>query len=75
MTCEDLKGVIKTKLSDDITSGDFAVGYVQGTTVVRIYTSEDLEELCMVTVEAATQKHSSMVQWTYCTCWPQAQAQ
>lgn len=45
VTCDDLNGVIKRKLSDDITSGDFDVGYVQGTTVVRIHTSEDLEEL------------------------------
>ena len=42
LTCDDLKGVIRKKLSDDITSGDF---YVQDTTVVRIHTSEDLEEL------------------------------
>ncbi len=45
LTSDDLKRVIRMKLSDDITSGDFDVGYVQGTTVVRIRTSEDLEEL------------------------------
>ena len=45
MTCDNLKSVIKTKLSDDITVGDFDVGYVQGTTVVRIRSSDDLEEL------------------------------
>ena len=45
LTSDDLKRVIRMKLSDDITSGDFDVGYVQGTTVVRLRTSEDLEEL------------------------------
>ena len=43
LTCDNLKSVIKRKLSDDITVGDFDI--VQGTTVVRIRTSDDLEEL------------------------------
>ena len=45
LTCDNLKGAIRRKLSDDITTGDFDVGYIQGTTVVRIRTSDDLEEL------------------------------
>ena len=59
LTCEDLKGVIRTKLSDDITNGDFDVGYVQGTTVVRIRTSEDLEELWSL----LRQPHKNTVLW------------
>ena len=45
LTCDNLKVAIRRKLSDDITTGDFDVGYVQGTTVVRVRTSDDLEEL------------------------------
>ena len=45
MTGDDLKSMIRKKLSDDITTGEFDVGYIQGTTVVRIRISEDLEEL------------------------------
>ena len=45
LTCDDLKGMFRRKLSEDITSGDFDVGHVQGTTTVHIHTSEDLEEL------------------------------
>ena len=59
LTCDDLKGVIRKKLSDDITSGDFDVGYVQGTTVVRIHTSEDLEELWSL----LRQPHKNTILW------------
>lgn len=59
LTCDDLKGVIRKKLSDDITSGDFDVGYVQGTTVVRIRTSEDLEELWLL----LRQPHKNTILW------------
>ena len=48
LTCDDLKGVIRKKFSDDVTSGDFDVGYVQGTTVVHIHSSEDLNELWLL---------------------------
>ena len=44
-TGDDLKSMIRKKLSDDITTGEFDVGYIQGTTVVRVRSSEDLEEL------------------------------
>ena len=48
LTCDDLKGVNRKKLSDDITNGDLYVGYVQGTTVVHIRSSEDLNELWLL---------------------------
>ena len=40
--------MIRRKLSEDITSGDFDVGYIQSTTTVCIRTSEDLEELWLL---------------------------
>ena len=58
-TYDNLKGVIKKKLSDDIISGDFDVGYVQDTTVVHIRTSEDLEKLWSL----LRQPHKSTVLW------------
>ena len=73
LTCDNLKGAIRRKLSDDITTGDFDVGYVQGTTVVRIRTSDDLEELWSL-LRQPQKKHSSVVRWVDCTCWTQAQA-
>ncbi len=36
LTCEDLKDAIKRQLTDDIVDSDFDVGYVEGSSVVRI---------------------------------------
>ena len=44
-SCDDLKRVIRRNLSEDITSGDFDVGYLQGSVVVRIRSADDLKEL------------------------------
>lgn len=44
-TCEDLKQIIRNQLGIEITSDDFDVGYIQGSTVVRIQTKEDIAEL------------------------------
>ena len=44
-SCADLKAVIKSRLSSDITAEQYDVGYVQGTNVVRVRTAEDLDEL------------------------------
>lgn len=50
LTCEDLKGedlkdAIKRQLTDDIVDSDFDVGYVEGSSVVRIRNRRDLEEV------------------------------
>ena len=37
--------IIRRNLSEDITSGDFDIGYLQGSVVVRIRTADDLKEL------------------------------
>ena len=42
---DDLKDLIKTNLHDDIKSGDFDVGYMIGTEVIRVRTEEDLKEM------------------------------
>ena len=42
---DDLKDLIKTCLHDDIKSGDFDVGYMPGTNVIRVRTEEDLKEM------------------------------
>lgn len=60
LTCDNLKGVIRRKLIDDITTSDFDVGYVQGATVVCIRTSDDLEELWSL-LRQPQKKHSSVV--------------
>lgn len=44
-TCEDLKDAIKRQLTDDIVDSDFDVGYVEGSSVVRIRNRRDLEEV------------------------------
>lgn len=41
-----LKDVIREGISDDITSKDFDVGYLQGSNVIRIRSREDISELC-----------------------------
>jgi len=61
LTCDNLKGVIRRKLIDDITTSDFDVGYVQGTTVVCMRTSDDLEELWLLLRQPQKKKHSSVV--------------
>ena len=43
-TCDDLKHVIKSQLGDEVTD-NFDVGYIEGSTVVRIRSKEDLSEL------------------------------
>ena len=45
LTCEDLKDAIKRQLTDDIVDSDFDVGYVEGSSVVRIRNRRDLEEV------------------------------
>ena len=45
LSCDDLKSVIRRKLSSDIATGNFDVGYLQGSAVVRMRTPEHLEEL------------------------------
>ena len=47
--CEALKSLIRKNLKDDITSGDFDVGYIQGSSVVR-----DLVELWSCLSEKTT---------------------
>ena len=42
---DDLKAVIKERLTNDITADYYDVGYIQGSNVVRVRTSEDLDEL------------------------------
>ena len=43
LTYDDLKSMIRRKMSDDITTGKFDMGYMQSTTVVRICSCEDFE--------------------------------
>ena len=47
LSCDDLQDVkiITKNLRYDITSGHFDVGYIQGSSVVRIRSNEDLAEL------------------------------
>ena len=42
---DDLKRLIKRNLRDDITLGDFDVGYMLGTEVIRVRTVEDLRQM------------------------------
>ena len=44
-SCADLKAVIKWRLSIDITAIQYDVEYVRGSNVVRIRTTENLDEL------------------------------
>ena len=46
-SCADLKAMIKRRLSSDITAGDcdIDVGYVQDSNVVRVSTTDDLDEV------------------------------
>ena len=52
--CEALKILIRKNLKDDITSGDFDVGYIQGSSVVRVRSAEDLVELWSCLSEKTT---------------------
>ena len=40
-----LKDLIKESLHDDISSGNFDVGYMQGTNVIRVRTKDDISEM------------------------------
>ena len=42
---DDLKRLIKRNLRDNITLGDFDVGYMLGTEVIRVRTVEDLRQM------------------------------
>ena len=42
---DDLKGLIRANLHNDIKSGDFDVGYMIGSEVIRVRTEEDLKEM------------------------------
>ena len=44
-TCNDLRCVIRTHLGAEITTENFDVGYIQGLTVIRIRSKEDMTEL------------------------------
>ncbi len=44
-SCDDVKEAIKRQLHHDITAKDFDVGYVHGSSVVRIRSREDLAEV------------------------------
>ena len=41
----DLKDLIKMNLHDDIKCGDYDVGYMVGTAIIRVRTKEDLKEM------------------------------
>ena len=41
----DLKDLIKTNFHDDVKSGDFDVGNMVGTEVIRVQAEEDLKEM------------------------------
>ena len=45
LSCADLKGIIKEQLQHDVVSGDFDVGYVQGASVIRVRSREDIQEM------------------------------
>ena len=42
---DDLKMTIREQLSEDITEGDFDVGFVDGSSIVTIQNKEDLSEV------------------------------
>lgn len=44
-TCYDLKALIRAQLTGDITSKDFDIGYCQGSSVVGLRSTEDLNEV------------------------------
>ena len=44
-TCDDLKALIRAQLTGDITSKDFDIGYCQGSSVVGLRSTEDLNEV------------------------------
>ena len=46
LSCADLKGIIKEQLQHDVVSGDFDVGYVQGASVIRVRSREDIYKKC-----------------------------
>lgn len=41
----NLKELIKESIREDIASGDFDVGYIQGTYVIRVHTKDDISEM------------------------------
>ena len=53
LSCDDLK-IIRKNLRYDITSGHFDVGYIQGSSVVRIRSNEDLAELWSLLKKSTT---------------------
>lgn len=44
-SCDDLKKTIKQQLSEDITTDDFDIGFVDGSSIVRLRNKEDLVEV------------------------------
>ena len=47
LSCEDLRRITRKQLQDDVSDELFDVGYVKGSSVVRIRSSEDLAEVWM----------------------------
>ena len=44
-SCAELKGLIKQQLKEDVVCGDFDVGYVQGASVIRVRSKQDIKEM------------------------------
>ena len=44
-SCAELKGLIKQQLKEDAVCGDFDVGYVQGASVIRVRSKQDIKEM------------------------------
>ena len=44
-SCAELKGLIKQQLKEDVVCGDFYVGYVQGASVIRVRSKQDIKEM------------------------------
>ena len=44
-SCAELKGLIKQQLKEDVVCGDFDVGYVQGASVIRVRSRQDIKEM------------------------------
>ena len=45
LSCDDLKTIIRRQLQHDIRSDDFDVGYIQGSSVVRVRSKDDINEM------------------------------
>ena len=45
LSCKDLKQAIRRQFSDDIIDDNFDVGYLEGSSVIRIRNGHDLEEV------------------------------